>query len=49
VLATRRPGYYRHDVAGASLHGRRLLIPITNVVAIVLPAEVGDAYRAPLP
>ena len=34
---------------GASLHGRRLLIPITNVIAVVIPDEAGDAYRAPLP
>jgi hypothetical protein len=34
---------------GASLHGRRLLIPITNVIAVVVPDEADAAYRAPLP
>jgi hypothetical protein len=42
-------GVAQDGADGVSLHGRRLLIPITNVIAVVLPAEAGDAYRAPLP
>jgi hypothetical protein len=39
------------DTGGESsaLAGHRLLIPITNVIAVVIPPDADDAYRPPLP
>lgn len=39
------------DAGGESsaLAGQRLLIPITNVIAVVIPTDADDAYRPPLP
>ncbi len=39
----------RGATAGVAQAGDRLLIPITNVLAVILPEDADASYRAPLP
>lgn len=39
----------RDGPSGAALAGCRLLIPITNVIAVVIPEDGEQPYQAPAP
>ena len=49
TVATDAPDAARTEGTIGSLAGRRLLIPITNIIAVVIPDDAAEASRSPLP